>query len=212
MSYDPGLEQRPAKPIDLRQAVLSTGITAVYPDANTGSGLALLYLAAALAGEAGETSNQLKKVLRDDAGVLTEKRRARIKKELGGVMWYWLRVCYETGLDPYEVIEANLALVKERQATGTLHGDDEGEGRVGVPQGRRSLFSDPEERWDTAEEALASGLVGVEPSEEGEWRVTCAGKSCSAAQEKWVPSVKTEPQAILLAAMHVQQHHVVGGF
>jgi len=131
MSFDPHWEEPLAPALDLRELMKRSATTAVYPEANLGTGYALLYLAAALAGEAGETSNQLKKVVRDDGGVLTEDRRARVAQELGGVMWYWLRVCAEAGLDPYDVVRANFAELDQRLADGTLSGDNTPEGRRG---------------------------------------------------------------------------------
>lgn len=135
MSYDARPEDRLPAPVDLRAALRQTAQTAVYPAAGVGRWDALLYVGCGLAGEAGETANQLKKVARDDGGHLTTARRERIKKELGGTFWYWLRVCAETGLDPYEVITAVFAELDQRQQNGTLRGDDGEGGRVAaVPQ------------------------------------------------------------------------------
>ena len=54
-------------------------VTAVYP----GAGENLIYPTLGLAGEAGEVAEKVKKLIRDDAGVLTDERRAAIAKELG---------------------------------------------------------------------------------------------------------------------------------
>jgi NTP pyrophosphatase (non-canonical NTP hydrolase) len=202
MSYDPGVEQRLVPPLQLRAAVLASGLTAIYPDAGTGSGLAILYLAAALAGEAGEAANQMKKVMRDDGGVLTEQRRAAVKKELGGVLWYWLRACYELGLDPDEVAHANLTLLKQRRQDGTLRGDDVGERRVaaaGVPK-----FRTAEEAVEALMTAEISDRAPVEGGGDG-WIVRCHA-GCAGSPG---PMLVSEEMAHLVAHQHVLACHVL---
>jgi|SRR5687768_1805119 len=128
MSYDPTPEARPAPVLNLRAVMKTTALTAIYPEAGLGAPLALLYVACGLAGEAGETANKVKKIVRDDAGRVTDARRDQIVKELGGTFWYWLRLCAELNLDPYEVIHENMKLLTLRAADGTLGGDDQEDG------------------------------------------------------------------------------------
>jgi NTP pyrophosphatase (non-canonical NTP hydrolase) len=81
------------------------------------------YYAVAVAGEAGEILEHVKKNLRDDGGELTEERREKIIKEMGDVLWY-LAVCadrLDVGLD--EVAQINLDKLAARKENGTLHGD-----------------------------------------------------------------------------------------
>lgn len=128
MGYDPSPETRPQPPLNLRTVMRSTSLTAVYPEAGLGTSLALLYVACGLAGEAGETANKVKKIVRDDNGEVQAQRRDQIAKELGGVLWYWLRLCSELNLDPYEIIADNMKLLTARAADGTLRGDDQSDG------------------------------------------------------------------------------------
>lgn len=92
--------------------------TAVYPNA----GENIVYPTLGLAGEAGEVAEKVKKMIRDDGGVLSDERRAAIAKELGDVLWYVAQVATEAGLDLGAVAEANLAKLLSRQERGVLHG------------------------------------------------------------------------------------------
>lgn len=49
------------------------------------------YTALGLFGEAGEIANQVKKIWRDDDGVLTVDRMVKLQDELGDVLWYAVR-------------------------------------------------------------------------------------------------------------------------
>lgn len=95
--------------------------TAIYPEAGTGSTLALSYVALGL-GEAGEVQGKVKKVLRDDAGTLTEEKRALIVKELGDVLWYVARMAAEVGVSLEDVAEMNLDKLWDRKDRGVLVG------------------------------------------------------------------------------------------
>jgi NTP pyrophosphatase (non-canonical NTP hydrolase) len=92
--------------------------TAVYPDAGSN----IVYPALGLCGEAGETAEKVKKAIRDDAGTLTEERRAAIAAELGDVLWYAAQLATEAGLDLEEIAEANLEKLASRQRRAVLHG------------------------------------------------------------------------------------------
>ena len=92
--------------------------TAVYP----GAGDNLLYPTLGLCGEAGEVAEKVKKMVRDDAGVLTPQRREALAKELGDVLWYVAQVATEAGLDLSVVAGANLEKLLSRQERGVLQG------------------------------------------------------------------------------------------
>ncbi len=92
--------------------------TAVYP----GAGDNLLYPTLGLCGEAGEVAEKVKKMVRDDAGVLTPERREGLAKELGDVLWYVAQVATEAGLDLSVVAGANLDKLLSRQERGVLQG------------------------------------------------------------------------------------------
>jgi NTP pyrophosphatase (non-canonical NTP hydrolase) len=85
----------------------------------------IAYNALGLAGEAGEVANKVKKIYRDDGDTVTDERREMIKKELGGVLWYLSELSLQLGFNLGEVAIANLKLLKEREANGTIHGDED---------------------------------------------------------------------------------------
>jgi NTP pyrophosphatase (non-canonical NTP hydrolase) len=104
--------------VDLSDYQTRSRVTAVYP----GAGENLIYPTLGLAGEAGEVAEKVKKLIRDDAGVLSEERRAAIAKELGDVLWYVAQVATEAGLDLDEVAAANLSKLLSRAERGVLQG------------------------------------------------------------------------------------------
>ena len=93
--------------------------TAVYPGRGAGN---WIYPALGLAGESGEIAEKIKKALRDDAGKMSDERRAALRKELGDVLWYVAAMCSELGLTLSDVAQANLDKLAKRQETGRLHG------------------------------------------------------------------------------------------
>ncbi len=104
--------------MDLRDYQRESRATAVYP----GAGDNLTYPALGLCGEAGEVAEKVKKLLRDDAGVLTDERREALAGELGDVLWYLAQVATEARLDLAEVAAANLAKLRSRQERQVLRG------------------------------------------------------------------------------------------
>lgn len=98
--------------------------TAIYPGANTTTGL--VYTALGLSNEAGEVTGAIKKVLRDDAGVVTEKKKDQIKAELSDVCWYLAMIAYELQIPLEEIFEYNVDKLRGRAERGTLggNGDD----------------------------------------------------------------------------------------
>jgi NTP pyrophosphatase (non-canonical NTP hydrolase) len=92
--------------------------TATYPDAGDN----IVYPTLGLAGEAGEVSEKVKKLLRDDGGVMSDERRQALAGELGDVLWYVAQVATEAGLDLQEVAQSNLDKLLSRQQRGVLSG------------------------------------------------------------------------------------------
>lgn len=93
--------------------------TAVYPQRGEGN---FIYPALGLAGETGEICEKIKKVIRDDGGVLSDERRQLLAKELGDVLWYVSTLATELGLNLDEIAADNLAKLAARQKAGTIHG------------------------------------------------------------------------------------------
>lgn len=92
--------------------------TAVYPQAGSN----LLYPTLGLCGEAGEVAEKVKKMVRDDGGVLSDARREALSKELGDVLWYVAQLATEAELDLGEIADANLAKLLSRRDRGVLTG------------------------------------------------------------------------------------------
>lgn len=85
---------------------------AVYPN----RGNSIVYPAIALAGEAGEVANEIKKYIRDDHHLLTPIRRAKIIEEMGDVLWYLDALAEEIGTTLDEVGKRNIEKLKARKA------------------------------------------------------------------------------------------------
>jgi NTP pyrophosphatase (non-canonical NTP hydrolase) len=92
--------------------------TATYP----GAGDNIVYPTLGLAGEAGEVAEKVKKLLRDDDGVMSRERREALAGELGDVLWYVAQVATEAGLDLEDIAQGNLAKLLSRQRRGVLSG------------------------------------------------------------------------------------------
>jgi NTP pyrophosphatase (non-canonical NTP hydrolase) len=71
-----------------------------------------------LAGEAGEVVEHIKKYIRDN-----NLDREELKKELGDSIYYWARICKQFGIEPSEVLRANVEKLVSRRERGKLRGD-----------------------------------------------------------------------------------------
>ena len=74
----------------------------------------LEYPTLGLAGEAGEVANIVKKIQRDNEGVLTDEVRGKLKDELGDVLWYISACADELGLTLQEIAEYNVNKLAKR--------------------------------------------------------------------------------------------------
>jgi NTP pyrophosphatase (non-canonical NTP hydrolase) len=92
--------------------------TAVYP----AMGSNYSYPALGLVGESGEVAEKIKKIIRDQDGVLTEENKVEIGKELGDVLWYIAIMADEMGLTLQQVAEDNLKKLESRKERGVLGG------------------------------------------------------------------------------------------
>ena len=95
--------------------------TAVYPECGTGSALALAYVGLGL-GEAGEVQGKLKKVIRDDGGVLTSETKKAIASEAGDVLWYLATLANEIGVSLSDIAQGNLDKLADRAQRDVLKG------------------------------------------------------------------------------------------
>ena len=106
--------------MDIDQYQEQAAQTAIYPGKDSIAGLT--YTALGLAGEAGEISNKVKKILRDDNGVVTNEKRQDLIGELGDVLWYVAMVAEEIDWDLSSIANINLTKLKSRQHRGVLSG------------------------------------------------------------------------------------------
>lgn len=93
--------------------------TAIYP--NRGNNLP--YAALGLAGESGEVSDKVKKIIRDKGGVLDEVSRQEIARELGDVLWYLSTMADELKVSLEVIAAQNLSKLLSRLERGVLKGN-----------------------------------------------------------------------------------------
>lgn len=91
--------------------------TAQYPKEE----LALYYLGLGIAGEAGEVAEKIKKILRNDNGVVSDEKKEEVKKELGDILWYMAQVGVVLGFDFDDVARTNLTKLQDRLARGVIN-------------------------------------------------------------------------------------------
>lgn len=83
----------------------------------------LAYSGLGLAGEAGEFCDQVKRIARDDQSTLTDERAAKLKLELGDVLWYAADAADKLGVSLDDIAGGVLQKLRDRQQRGKIHGD-----------------------------------------------------------------------------------------
>lgn len=83
----------------------------------------LMYLSMGFAGETGEILNKLKKVLRDDNGVITPEKKKEVAKELGDALWYLSQLAQALNTSLNDVARSNIEKLASRKERGTLQGE-----------------------------------------------------------------------------------------
>jgi NTP pyrophosphatase (non-canonical NTP hydrolase) len=81
------------------------------------------YCALGLTEEAGEVAGKIKKMYRDNNGILTDEQRNKIGNELGDVLWYLSVLANRLGLTLEEVALLNIEKRQHRKASGTERGE-----------------------------------------------------------------------------------------
>lgn len=104
--------------MDFKEYQKKTQETAIYP--NIGDNF--IYPTLGLAGEAGEVAEKVKKILRDDGGVISKEKKEGLKKELGDVLWYVSQVATEIGLSLDHIAEFNIKKLLSRKERGKIQG------------------------------------------------------------------------------------------
>lgn len=92
--------------------------TAKYPDVGNN----WIYPVMGLCGESGEVADKMKKVIRDENGVVSNEKREEVKKELGDVLWYVAQLATELGLTLDEIAENNIEKLYSRLERGKIQG------------------------------------------------------------------------------------------
>ncbi len=76
-----------------------------------------------LVGEAGETADKIKKLIRDKDGVVSDEDRTAISKELGDTLWYLASIARYLNVPLSEVAQGNLDKLESRFERNKLHGE-----------------------------------------------------------------------------------------
>ncbi len=76
-----------------------------------------------LPGEAGETADKFKKILRDKGGMISPTDRDEIVKELGDVLWYVAMIAEYLEVPLSEVAKVNIDKLESRLKRKMIHGE-----------------------------------------------------------------------------------------
>ena len=76
-----------------------------------------------LVGEAGETADKIKKILRDKDGEASDEDRALVVKELGDTLWYIASIARYFDISLSEVASGNIEKLESRRQRNKLHGE-----------------------------------------------------------------------------------------
>lgn len=112
-----GIESMDARTAGFDLYQHKTAKYAVYPQARR-----VEYVTLGLTSEAGEVAGKVKKVLRDNNGVLSDEHREQIMAELGDVLWYVSQLCNELGVRMADVADGNIAKLEDRLQRNQIHG------------------------------------------------------------------------------------------
>jgi len=91
---------------------------AIYPNKETD----IIYPTLGLNGEAGEIAEKVKKIIRDDNGVVNGDKKIQLLMEIGDCIWYCGALCTALGLDMNKVAEMNIIKLTNRQKNNKIHG------------------------------------------------------------------------------------------
>jgi NTP pyrophosphatase (non-canonical NTP hydrolase) len=80
----------------------------------------LMYLTLGIAGESGEIAEKIKKIIRNDNGVISDEKREALKQEIGDVLWYLSQLARVLGYRFEECAAANVKKLEDRAARGVI--------------------------------------------------------------------------------------------
>ena len=76
-----------------------------------------------LVGEAGETADKIKKILRDKDGEASDEDSTLVVKELGDTLWYIASIARYFDISLSEVASGNIEKLESRRQRNKLHGE-----------------------------------------------------------------------------------------
>lgn len=91
--------------------------TAIYPESHK-----IIYPTLGLTGEAGECSDKVKKVLRDNAGIFSDEKKLELSKEIGDVLWYVATLSNDIGYTLEEIGQMNIDKLESRKIRNLISG------------------------------------------------------------------------------------------
>ena len=94
--------------------------TAIYGGKGEYAGLA--YTTLGLVGEAGEIANKVKKIFRDQEGVITVDNVKDLGAEIGDCLWYLANMAEELGILLENCADVNIEKLFSRKERGVLQG------------------------------------------------------------------------------------------
>lgn len=80
----------------------------------------LAYLTLGVTGEAGEIAEKIKKIMRNDEGVVSEEKREALKQEVGDVLWYLAMLSRELNFSLEDAAKANIEKLTDRAKRGVI--------------------------------------------------------------------------------------------
>ena len=75
----------------------------------------LQYMSIGLGGEVGEVLNEIKKIERDDNGIITNSRREKILLEMGDVLWYLQGLASRLNSNIENILKLNIEKINNKQ-------------------------------------------------------------------------------------------------
>ena len=90
--------------------------TAIYKDG-------IFYPVLGLCGESGEVADKIKKIYRDNNGIISEDNKEQLVKEMGDVLWYLANMATDLNMTLEDVARKNLEKIQIRQQKNLIHGE-----------------------------------------------------------------------------------------
>lgn len=103
---------------DYQDAAMLTRTDDTYDENNV-----IIYPTLGLTGEAGEVSDKVKKVLRDEKGIFSDDCKKAIALELGDTLWYAAALAKDLGFTLEEICLMNLNKLADRKKRNKIHGN-----------------------------------------------------------------------------------------